>query len=423
MTGPRHGDRPATAGPAAWLRRPLAAVLALLLLAGAVAYDARVVVREIDGIGGSLNVHTPDQAMADFRDTVYWPVRDLASGHDPYDPRGYRERRPVAQELDLYAPAHLALHAPFAVPPYRVAEGLWFAVLVCLVVAFGAVVLRALDLPVLPATVAALGAALLLTEPGQAAVYVGQLDPETVLGCALAIVWARTRPGIAAAGLALAMLKPQFGVPLAILLLARGATRPVLRGVAIAAAVSLPVVVLLVRAAGGIGGFADDLRANVAFATRTSYGDLVSPTGSRTDPLALAGRLTGWRAPGWAQVVLFAVVIGVTAWLVRRLPDGDPLVYALVPLGVLCSGVHAPADAMLLALPLLALGAGRGRLPSHRRWLLAGLLAVPFLYAFRVESWVRSGFGTLAAGAVPGLAITGALLVAWWCAALRRAEP
>jgi hypothetical protein len=399
-------------------RHPVVALLALLLLAGAIAYDAAIVVRGID-TAGAPNLTDDNQAMADFRDTVYWPVRDVASGHDPYDPHGNLARNPVAQELDLYAPAHLAIHAPFAAPPYRLAQGLWFGFVVALVVAFGAVVLRALRLPVLVSTVAGLGAALLLTEPGQAAVYVGQVDPETVLGCAVVLVWARTRPGWAAVGMALAMVKPQFGIPLGVLLLARGVRGAVLRGVGLAFAVSLPVLVLLVRAAGGVGGFADDLRANVEFATHTSYGDIAFPTGNRTDPLALVGRLTGWRAPFWVQLVFLVAVLAVTALLARGLADDDPLLYALIPLGMLCAAVHAPADAMLLALPLLALLVAPGGLAGWRRWLLAGLMAVPFLYAFRVEAVLARVTGELVAGAVPGLAITGALVVAWTVAAAR----
>jgi hypothetical protein len=193
----------------------------------------------------------------------------------------------------------------------------------------------------------------------------------------------------------------------------------VLRGVALATAVSLPVVVLLVRAAGGVSAFADHLRANVDYAMGTSYGDLASRTGVRTDPLALVGRLTGWRAPGAVQLLLAVVVLGGTAWLARRLAADDPLRPALLCLAVLVAVVHAPADAMLLALPfaVLAVRGGRGNA------VLLALLAVPFLYATRAERWLNHLTGSQAwAGAVTGLAITAALVVAWALAARRRAH-
>ncbi|MDQ1710989.1 MAG: hypothetical protein QOE45_439 [Frankiaceae bacterium] len=396
------------------LRSPVATVVALLLLAGAIAFNVAGVRRDLN-VPGRPSLTDDRQAMVDFRDTVYWPVRDLASGHDPYDPHGYLDRRPVAQELDLYAPGQLLLHAPFALPPYETAEWVWFCVVVALVVAFGAVVLRAAGLPVLPSTVAALGAVLLVTEPGQASVYLGQLDPEIILGCALALVWAGRRPNVAAAGLALALTKPQFGVPLGLLLLARGLKRDVLRSVALAAAVSLPVVVLLVRAAGGVGAFADHLRANVDYALQTPYGDLASPSGVRTDPLALVGRLLGARAPGAVQVLLAIVVLGVTAWLARGLDDDDPLLLALLSLAVLVAVVHAPADALLLALPFGAIAVRRWRDPAYA--VLLALLAAPFLYATRAERWVESATRSQVwAGAVTGLAVTAALLLAWMLA-------
>jgi hypothetical protein len=399
------------------LRSPVAVALSLLLLAGAIAFDVGNVRRHLN-VPGVVALHDDRQAMVDFRDTVYWPVRDLASGHDPYDPHGYLDRRPVAQELDLYAPGQLLVHAPFAAAPFETAEWLWFAFTVALVVAFGAVVLRAARLPVLPATVALVGAVLLVTEPGQASVYLGQLDPETILGCGLALVWARSRPNVAALGLALSLTKPQFGVPLGLLLLALGLRRTVLRGVAIATAVSLPVVVLLVRAAGGVSGFVDHIRANVDYATGTSYGDLASKTGVRTDPLALVGRLTGWRAPGAVQLLLAVLVLGVTAWLARRLDADDPLVPTLLCLAVLVAVVHAPADAMLLALPFAVLAVRGAR--GHA--VLLALLAVPFLYATRAERWLNHLTGSdVWAGAVTGLAITAALAVAWALAARRGA--
>src|SRR5262249_59839063 len=104
-----------------------------------------------------------------------------------------------------------------------------------------------------------------------------------------ALFCGRRRPALGAAGVALAALKPTFGLPLAVLLLARGEWTMVVRGLAVAGAVSLAVAAPLVHAAGGAVPLLHSLAANYE-----GFGELaeVNPFESayRLDLAALIGR-------------------------------------------------------------------------------------------------------------------------------------
>src|SRR5581483_3874511 len=80
------------------------------------------------------------------------------------------------------------------------------------------------------------GTLALLSRPGQANLIGGQVAATATVACYTALWWSRSRPWLAATGLAVATFKPTFGGPLGLLMLARGDGGVVLRGLALAAA-------------------------------------------------------------------------------------------------------------------------------------------------------------------------------------------
>ena len=86
-----------------------------------------------------------------------------------------------------------------------------------------------------------------------------------VLGVYLAVT-VRDRPWLAALGVALAFIKPQFGLPLTALLMVTGSARVAWRGLVITAATAAPVLVRLVVIEEGLGGVMDAVRENLRFA-------------------------------------------------------------------------------------------------------------------------------------------------------------
>src|SRR5262249_47260564 len=112
------------------------------------------------------------------------------------------------------------------------------------------------------ASVFSVATLILFARPGYWNLFLGQCTATVVVGTYLALHFARRRPWLAAAGVALARLEPTSGVPLVVLLLARRDVRPVLLGGALAAAASIGPTLVLVRNAGGIGAFLASLRTS-----------------------------------------------------------------------------------------------------------------------------------------------------------------
>ncbi|MEU4521547.1 glycosyltransferase 87 family protein [Amycolatopsis sp. NPDC024027] len=366
-----------------------------------------------------------EERLQDFRDALYFPIREFLGGGNPYDPAVMVGRWPVRQDFNLYQPYHLLLHAPFALPGYRAGAVAFTLFSLLLLIALAALAAHAVRryVPVPFSVTTAVVAALLVTsQVGKAQLYVGQINPLVALGAAGALLARHDRPGWAAAALALAWLKPQYGFPLAVLLFARGSRRVALLGTAIAAAASLPVVVLLVVRGGGVGPFLDVVVANLTHARGTDYGAVDSVTAQRIDVAAVLFRVTGW-VPSGVELVVLAGVLVTSALLVRTAKA--PIADLLTLLAVVVCVVHQPGDVLIAVPAMAAVAALWWRHRGEPGWGAAGLavlaLAVPFAHLYTVDTLVGSVLGSRAAVTVDGVAV----VVAWGLAvaAARRVRP
>ncbi|GAB2777564.1 glycosyltransferase 87 family protein [Amycolatopsis magusensis] len=393
-------------------------VLALLALAVGV-FGAWRALRPAQEVPLPTTANEAEERMQDFRDALYFPIREFLDGGNPYHPAAMFAQWPVRQDFNLYQPYHLALHLPFALPGYRVGAVAFAVVSLLLLVALAyltAVRLR----PYVPMVVGtAVPAALLVSsQVGKAQLYVGQVNPLVAVGAAGALLVRESHPRWASAALAFAWLKPQFGLPLTILLCCRGSRKVAGYGTLAAAVASLPVLVLLVVNAGGVGPFAETIVANLVHARGTSYGAVDSVTAQRIDLPAVLFRATGFLLPG-GELLALVGVLAVSAVLVRRLdrlgdPDAGAVADLLVGLAVVVCVVHQPGD-ILIAVPALALTAvvwwRRRREPG---WGLLGVAVVasivPFAHLHVFDVALVAVFGERAAVTVDGLAVVCAWL-------------
>jgi hypothetical protein len=321
-----------------------------------------------------------EERLQDFRDATYYPIREFLAGGNPYDPAAMFEHWPVRQNFNLYQPYHLVLHLPLVL---------------------GTVVIAAL---------------LVTSQVGKAQLYVGQVNPLIAVGAAAALMARSRHPRVAALGLAVAWLKPQFGLPLAVLLFARGSRRVALSGTAIAAIASLPVVGLLVCRGGGVGAFLDVIAANLAHASHTSYGAVDSLTAQRVDLPAVFFRTTDWLPPA-AELVALVGVLAATAHLARKLDRGDEDSRSVADLitcvGAVVALVHQPGDVLIAVPAMVAVAVVCWRRRSEKPWQLTGAallaLAVPFVHLYFVNEAIVGLFGSRADVTVDGVAI----VVAW----------
>jgi Glycosyltransferase family 87 len=373
-----HADRFA-ARAAADRRRTVAVGALFAILAAAIAF--RTALR----LTGRALPLVDAWGLQDFNDAVYQPVVAFLAGENPYD-ASFAQHWPVRYPFPLYLPATLLLHLPLGFLPFPAAGALYYLVAVALVPVLAMLALRMAGVPQTARAVLGVSSLVLLSRPGSWTLFIGQYTVTMAVATCVAFLWAREQPWLAALGVALAALKPTFGAPLAILLLARGDWRAVVRGLGIAGVLSAVAALPLVRAAGGLGPFIESLATNYA-----SFGQMeqVNPVLStyRIDAASLVGRLLGGPLPGAAEQALLALVLGVAAAGVRRLaadPEVEPaarLSATLALVAILVCTYHQAYDALLLAAPLVALatpGWAPARLVTpRRRALLTGLLAVP----------------------------------------------
>lgn len=408
--------------------RPATALATLLALA-ALARLARLTLADLPlpGTPGGRG-----ERMQDFRDATYYPVRELLrSGGMPYDPATMFAHWPVVQEFDLYLPAHLWLSLPLALPGYRSAATMMLALDAVLLALLARWACRWVDAPAWAWP--ALTAALLLGQVGKSQLYLGQVNPLVAVGVAGSLGW-RDRPRLSAACLALAWIKPQFGLPLTVLLLARGRTRTALTGTLLALLASLPVLAVLLARTGGPAGLLAVMRRNLDYATATGYGAVDSLGSVRIDLVATVSRALLRHPPGSVEVLAAVLVLAAAGVLLRRAEaDGarsDPLVSAaadlLTVLVVMVAVVHQPGDT-LAAVPA-AVGVTAAVLRRDRavdrsraiRWLPAAALtalAVPHAHLYVVTRWVTEAAGARADTLVDAVAVMLAtVLTALWLA-------
>jgi len=400
--------------------------------------------REPFGAPVPTAANTAEPRGADFRDATYYPIKEFLTGGDPYDPAKMFAHWPVRQEFDLYGPFHLVLHAPLTLLPYRAALDVFSVLALACVFGTGLIAARTARLPGGWLAACYAGAVVALSELSKAALYFGQVDALLGLGGALVLGLAgrsgqavrsdlagRSGQGAGSrrwtvVGMALMWIKPQFGIPVALLLIARGRWRETALGTGAAVLLSLPVVVPLVIREGGIGGFVRVIRANLAYAGSIPATAVNAPDGSRVDLAAVTFRLTHLLPPG-AEAIAAVLVLGVAGWLVGRpgrrgLPFG-PAELLLAGLAVMISMVHQHAGSLITVPGIVAVVAAvlrRERVPVAV--LLATALAfVPLLRVDAVRTILRAGLGEHTAGLVEGVSlITAFVLVA---ASLARTPP
>ncbi len=341
--------------------------------------------------------------MGDFREAIYYPVRAFTAGDNPYDTFAYIAKYPVDQIFPPYSPLTLLLHLPFGLLPVHAGEIAYFGFTIALTLVLAALALRGSGLRAGLASVLMLASVVLASRPGHWNLLVGQSTLELVLAAYLALYVGRDRPWLAALGLMLATIKPTYGAPVALLMVAQRQWRALVLGCGLTAAATLVPVLVLVQA-GGVDAFIEALRTSYAnFASQGTVDPATSPV--RVDVLALAARLLGAPLPKPWQLVLTGIVLGLGALGVSRASqpehgqDGRRLALLLGSLTVLTASYQQSYNTLLLAAPIVAVAADRWAPPPWQRpairLALLGLLALPAV------NYLASYSGATAIGRYP----------------------
>jgi len=303
--------------------------------------------------------------MEDYRDAGYYPVRAMLEGVNPYHTTRFLKSYPVRQVFPLYSPAILLVNLPFAVLPLQVAQRLFFVISVLSIPLFALLLLQSSGLDACAARVLWLSAFITAGRPMYSNLTLGQSAVFIAIGVLLALHYAKTKPVWGGLGLALAILKPTFGVPLALLMLFRRDYRAVATGIGIGAVAALIPTLVLIATAGGLSGWLEAIPDNLQHFASHPANALDTASWGRIDAAVALVRLFGIpEFPGLGLVVA-AVGLGTAAFMVHRLSRLEcdwgaySLSGAIICFAVLVSVFHQSYDALIVALPLVLAVSGR----------------------------------------------------------------
>jgi hypothetical protein len=374
--------------PAGSRSRLLTAAAAAVLLVALLLALLRVT--SLDRVGG-VRLSAAEWVMSDFKSVVYYPAKAFAAGDNPYDAKQYLARHPAPEGFRMYPPIMLVLAQPFAMLPLKWAVGLNVAVTLVLSGILALVSLRLGGARGRLPAVLFVTALILLSRPGQWNLLQGQVTLPLVLAAYAAVVLDRSRAVLSGCALALCLVKPNFGLPLAVVMLARGQVRPVALGTGLIVLANLPLVGVLAERAGGLARFVGHVAGAQDNLKQTA--DLLSQMSVfRVDGVALLTRFAGTGLGAIAPILVGGLVLGlvVVALRINRGQAGEPgvgsergspspAVAGLIWSGILLCGYHIGYDLLLLAWPFTALVlqvVRAGRQTPMRHWVALALLAL-----------------------------------------------
>lgn len=334
--------------------------------------------------------------LQDFRDSGYYSVVCYLSGGNPYDTETYRAKYPVLQRFSPYSPHFLLLHVPFGLLPHQLSQMVFFVFSIALTVLVACLSLTMCGRRPTLASVCGLAAMVLASRPGHQNLLVGQTTLEMVIGVYVALYYGRTSPWVSAVGVAAALQKVTFGLPLVLFMLWQKRVRPLVGGVVLAGSGMLFVLPRLASAAGGVVELAQSMWAVLHGAGANVTSQAVFSF-ARIDAVALVGRLQGSRPGLLLSVSIFVIVVGLACATLSRVGElstgraGDRYCIAVVCLATLVGTYHQSYSALLLVFPLTALVLNcwapvQIRAGARVRLLLIGLLSIPFLNYLATKS-------------------------------------
>ena len=289
------------------------------------AFAALVLSRWWFVFGDRVGATTPEEVsgtLRDFRDTIWLPAKDLLSGFNPYDTPAYLERHPFAQGFNFYLPSHLTATGILGVFPWTAAALIWLLVLLTTTVYIACLALRAARLPRTPALVLLLTLVLSLWPYFLQGLRLGQVTI-VVAAAAITVLMAKKEEWLVAACTALALFKPQYGLPLLIILVMDGRLRTALRGILLTCVLALPVLIAASVDAGGPLSLLESFRRNLASAGEQTFQGAAKGNG-RVDPLGAISNWLGYLPPTALEVLalLFVSVVGALAYRQLRRSEG-----------------------------------------------------------------------------------------------------
>lgn len=340
------------------------------------------------------------QGFCDFHNGVYFPALAFADRISPYS-QAYADSNPVTRQVPPYSPLIIALHVPFALMPLAVAEVCYFLFMVVCVVAIAWVVVSdATDLPAprIWACIWPVVAIIVWSRPGHVTLFNGYFTFELVLGALLALSAAKSRPWLAAVGIALASGKPTYFLPLLALMAARGDYAAIIRGMILATTGGLASMLWITGlSSDAVTQIIQDVLGGQAVHMKDP---LESPVTSwvRIDIAAVMAKIINRDVNEFVQIgcmIFLLVVPAIMLWQHRsrfQNAGATDVSGSVIVIMSIVAIYHNSYDAILLIAPLVGWAGGRWDRAIENRWLdlvIVVLLLVPIFNPFSTFAFLQ----------------------------------
>jgi len=320
-------------------------------------------------------------AMTDFYSAAYNPVHAVLEGQTPYD----RD-----STFPPYAPLQLVVHLPFALLSPQAAATTYFLFTIGLTLALAVLALRLARVEIKPERVLALTAAVLLSRPGHWTLLLGQVSILLSVLTYLTFFYERSKPAVAKWALCGLLLKPTYGVPVALLLWAWGRKKLSALGLGLAMLLNLPLVILFAAREGGIGPL-----LNAALGGYRGWQEIsdVNPATSntRTDAVSLISRIVGAPLSTVQQILLSLAILTLAALVLNLLSKRSDDTARNLAVSIICLttslvGFHRGYDLVLLTAPFVMV-LRPGSRPQVPSWIRAGIV---LLFSVLALNWIAT---------------------------------
>ncbi len=363
-----------------FLRYPLVAIaLVFLVIAMLVAIHKRI----------EVNYHMPHGTeqgrfgYVDFHNGIYWPAHALASRISPYGAE-YLTAYPVERSVPFYWPTTFWIHMPLALLPLPSAELVYFLLMIAMVCGLGLIALQAADIPYSVGWLALIVVAILASRSGYGTMFSGYFTFELALATLLALRCG-DRPWLGGTLFAIAASKPTYGIPLAVMMIARGHGRAVAVGAGLSLATGLLFYLWLLP-----GRSWDFWLADIRFGQAQHMADpneIPELSWTRVDATGLVAKWLRWDPGELWQLAIFLLACVWPMRLIWRLRQ-DPEAISLGSRSTLVSLLSMSVllyrhyyDLVLLIVPVTVLLFGRAGWLAQESWRVRGGLAALMLVA------------------------------------------
>jgi len=333
-----------------------------------------------------------ERGFVDFHNAIHFPTQSFLSGKNPYS-REYVANHPDHRTFPLFPPHSLIIHAPFGVSSIEVSRVMyWVFELVtasCVLMLIQWITSKQVTLR----GFLFLGIALMCTIPFYTSFYMGQLTLQLVLGTVVALHYSKTKPWLAVLGLTLAACKPQFGIPLAVLLLCRRDWKTAVGGGLLSAALSV-LAIAIIASNFGLQNFVEEIQTvYLGLDSHPDVGTAID-NGWRLDIYPVFARFltVDGNMPVWSKFLipaLYLLIGGLGVFSLRKNRDADPLSNMIICLTCLGCIYHSVYDGILLLWPAAAILCSRAqiwqRVDLRIRWAMLAVLVFLLINVFHLE--------------------------------------